>query len=178
MRDLRSYWLSLFPPGFVYADQLTVSAKRLIVRTGVGAVGVIVGVSAAGLLNTTNWKDVLAGALLAWGVSVIVWASSSYRRGADEIRNDLRHSAELDLLHARLNQISARLDVRQISLDRELEEILGARTERLAHFSGLDEFREEALTIADGYVFWDETALGNSIAEPVGCGEHSEPHPL
>ncbi len=44
-----------------------------------------------------------------------------------------------------------------IHLDSELETALEAREERLAHYTGLEDFRGDTVT-DDG--FWDEDALG------------------
>lgn len=155
----------VLPNRLFYADRFTVSAKKLFTRVGIGLVGLVAGLLSTGLVDSKNWPEVLGGALLAWGVSIIVWAVSSYRRERDEIRADLRRNAELDLLHARLNQIAARVGAPMLILDYQLEAAVGARMERLAHFAGLDEFREEAHTTEDGYAFWDQDALGYRASE-------------
>lgn len=127
---------------------------------GIGLFGLGAGLLSTGLVNSKNWPEVLGSALLAWGAAIIVWAIASYRREREEIRTDLRRNAELDLLHARLNQIAARVDAPMLILDYQLEQVVETRMEHIAHFAGLDEFREEANTSEDGYAFWDQDALG------------------
>jgi uncharacterized membrane protein YccC len=129
-------------------------------RIAIGVSGIIVGLAAAGLLSATNWREVLAGALLAWGVSLVVWASTSYRHERGEMHGNLRDTAEFDLLHARLNQLAVRLDAPRVNLDWLIDEVLTARMERLAHFGGLDEFRGQ--TSKEGHAFWDDEALGRT----------------
>jgi len=159
MNKLRRFWFWFLPNGFFYADQLTVSAKRSLARVGVGLLGLLAGVGALGLLRYASWQDVLAGALLAWGVSMIAWAAATYRSARQDIHAELRRTAEIDLLHARLNHLAAQVGARSLVIDHELEHVLGARIERLAHFAGLDEFRGEYTTSA-AQDFWDATALG------------------
>ncbi len=65
---------------------------------------------AVGLLSSSRWIDVLAGALLAWSVSLLVWALSSYKGDRAATDTELRRLAELDLLHHRLNCAAANLD--------------------------------------------------------------------
>ena len=144
------------------ADGLTVSAKKLFVRIVLGLLGICVGLTSLGLVGSRNWPEVLGGAVLAWGVSIMVWAASAYGRDRDEIATDLRRNAELDLLHARLNQIAARVGARPLILDHELEHFVGYRMQRLAHFAGLDEFHGAAHTTPDAHLFWDAEALGYS----------------
>lgn len=160
MSLLRRFLIWVLPDQLFYADRFTVSAKRMFTRVGIGLFGVLAGLVAAGIVDRANWPEILGGALLAWGVSIIVWAVSSYRRATEEIRSELRHNAEVDLLHARLNQIAGKVGAPLLIVDYELERALDARTERLAHFSGLDEFREGAHTTPEGYEFWTQEALG------------------
>ena len=174
MRQLRLLFTWVLPNRLFYSDRFTVSARRLFARVVVGLAGVAGGLAAAGIMNRANWRDILGGALLAWGVSIIVWAVSSYRRAIDETRFELRHTAEVDLLHARLNQIAAKVGAPLLVVDFELEHALGARTERLAHFSGLDEFRESGHVTTDGYRFWTQEALGYERGHDDGT-EHNEP---
>jgi hypothetical protein len=155
----------VLPNRLFYADHFTMSAKKMFTRMAIGFLGLAAGLLSTGLVDSENWPEVLGGALLAWGVSIIIWAISSYRRERDEIRTDLRRTAELDLLHARLNQIAARVGAPLLVLDYQLEPSVGARMERLAHFAGLDEFREEAHTTEDGYAFWTQEALGYEASE-------------
>lgn len=150
----------ILPDRLFYADHFTSSARRMFARIGVGFLGFVVGLITIGLIDEANWTDVLAGALLAWGVQMMVWSVASYRHFGDDVRTDLRRNAEIDLLHGRLNHIGAKLGTRSLILDYELEHAVGARMERLAHFAGLDEFREEAHATAEGYEFWDTEALG------------------
>lgn len=137
----RRFLLLALPSRFFYADQLTWSAERLLKRIFLGSVSLLLGGTAVLLLGPRSWSDVLAGAMLAWSSSVVVWAVSSYRRGSDEMRAELRREAAIDVLHLRLNEIATKVGAREIDIDSELEQLIAYRTERLAHFSRLDEFR-------------------------------------
>jgi hypothetical protein len=150
MKPLQRVWLWLIPDRIVYGDRLTLSARRLLVRVAAGLLVILGGLSTAGLVRAANWHDILAGALLAWGVSIIVWAVSSNRRRYEETLAELRRTAEVDLLHGRLNQIAMRLGAPTLIIDHELEDAIQARTERLAHFTGLDEFRAETHGTGEG----------------------------
>lgn len=150
--------LYVLPSSLFYADRLTLSARRLIARSAVAAGALVLGLVAVGLFNASNWREILAGALLAWSVSLIVWAVSSYRAGREGVQTDLRRVAEFDLLHARLNHLAARLEAPTIALSGGVEDVLQAREERLAHFAGVDEFRGKVSE--SGSVFWDAQALG------------------
>lgn len=149
---------AFLPSRFYYGDRLTASARRLFARLGTGLIAMILAGAAFGLLDGSNWPDVLSGALFAWATSVIAWAVTSYRTAADDIRSDLRRTAELDLLHARLNHVAKELGLPIVDLQSEIESILVAREERLAHFAGLDEFRGEGRQ--EGAYWWDPDALG------------------
>lgn len=148
----------LLPGDAVYADHLTISGRRLVARLCIGGVGVVAFAIAIGLLSSKNWIDVLAGVLLAWSVSLLLWAVSSYKGHWEATETDLRRFAELDLLHHRLNTAAAKLDIPELDLNWEIEAVIAARMERLAHFAGLDEFRPEAA--ASGYEFWGKTGHG------------------
>lgn len=142
----------ILPDRFFYANRLTTSARRLLLRLGVGLAGAVVLGAAVGLLDRGNWMDVLAGAGFAWSVSLVIWAVASYRRGRDETQIDLRRVAEIDLLHHRLNQAAPKLGIPRLDLEAQIEDVLAARMERLAHYAGLDEFRVNPSS--SGYDFW------------------------
>lgn len=148
----------VLPSKLFYADRLTLSARRLLVRLGIGGAGVAIAAVGSGLLNRNNWPDVVSGALFAWAVSLVAWAVNSYRDKTDDLSRELRQMAELDLLHARLNHLSAHLGLPLIDLQAEIESVLTAREERLAHFAGVDEFRPTGFQ--PGAQWWDATALG------------------
>lgn len=148
----------LLPAKFFYADHLTSSARRLLARLGVALLGLAVACVAIGLLDNGNWTDVVAGALFAWATSVIVWAVSSYRARTEETTRELRHVSELDLLHGRLNHIADKLGLPLLNLQGEADAVLRAREERLAHFAGLDEYRQ--IGPQPGATWWDSVALG------------------
>lgn len=151
--------LSLVLPGkFFYGDRMTSSARRLMTRIAVALAGLLVAAAGFGLLSGNNWPDVLSGALFAWATSVIAWAVNSYRTSTDSTGRELRRMAELDLLHGRLNHLAKRLDAPLIDLQAEIESVLVAREERLAHFAGLDEFRPSGAQPGAGW--WDADALG------------------
>lgn len=156
---------NVLPAKFFYADRLTLSARRLMVRLGVGAAGVATAGLASGLLSPDNWPDVMSGALFAWAVSLVAWAVNSYRDKADDLSRELRRMAELDLLHARLNHVSAHLGLPVVDLQFEIEAVLAAREERLAHLAGVDEFRPPGPQ--PGAQWWDATALGRRVEPEV-----------
>lgn len=146
-------------PQYSYSgDVLFASARRGLKRILLSLVALVLGVVAVLLLDT-EWKSILSGALLAWSVSILIWAVSSYRSGREETMKDLRRNAELDILHGRLNLICRHLELPVIDLDAEWEHAVQARIERLAHFAGLDEFRVQAHS-GPGAEFWTSETLG------------------
>ena len=154
-----NWFIRLLPRGSLYGDdQLTLSAQLFLGRLLVGLASLIGGAVALWLLDDTSWRDVVAGALLAWAVSSVVWAVNSYQRKREVVEVDLRRVAEFDLLHARLNQLATRLNAPTIGLSAQVEGIILAREERLAHLSGIEEFRPDAPR--EGYLFWDAEAMG------------------
>lgn len=150
--------MSLFPGKFVYIDHLTLSAKRLFIRLGVALLGVAIAGAGIGLLNKSNWDDVVAGALFAWSTSFIAWAVISYRARTEETSRELRHMAELDLLHSRMNHFAHKNGLPLLDLQGEIEAVISSREERLAHFAGLDEYRPMGPPPETDW--WDEVALG------------------
>lgn len=156
--DMKKIIMRVLPVELFYADHLTASAKRLFMRLSVALLGVVVAGVGIGILNENNWADVLSGAMFAWSTSFLVWAISSYGKGTDETSKVLRHMAELDLLHGRLNHIAHKIGAPMLDLQGEIGVVLEAREERLAHFTGLDEFRPDGpLTETE---WWDPVALG------------------
>lgn len=143
---------------FFADDQLTHSARQALWRGSVGLATLTGGGVGVLLLVDASWPEVLAGALLAWSVSVPVWAIGSFRRNRDVVRGDLERKAEIDLIHARLNQIAVKVGARTIDLDSELQSAVWARMERLAHINGLEEFRAEGPASPEGWAVWDEDA--------------------
>lgn len=150
--------MRLLPVELFYADHLTVSAERLLTRLGVALLGIVVASVGIGLLNKSNWADVVAGALFAWSTSFIAWAVISYRARTEETSKELRHMAELDLLHSRLNHFAHKNGLPLLDLQSEIEAVLSAREERLAHFAGLDEYRPVGPPPETDW--WDRVALG------------------
>lgn len=146
----------------ITGEYVTSTANRAISRMLAGAIAVVLGLTGLGLLDS-EWRGVLAGALLAWGASIVVWAFRSFSESQQEVVADLRRNAELDVLHARLNLISGHLGLATISLDSEFEFVVRTRMERLAHFAGLDEFRifDDGWTPDEhSYRFWTAEAQG------------------
>lgn len=151
--------LYLLPAKFTYADHLTTSAQRLIIRLAVALLGLMGAGLAVGLLNKGNWADVVAGALFAWTTSFVGWTISSYRKRTEETSRDIRHMAELDLLHGRLNHVAHHNGLPLLEIfSGEIEEVLIAREERIAHLAGLEEY-SPSVTEA-GASWWDQIALG------------------
>lgn len=151
----------LLPRKWTYGDRLTALTKRLLWRAALGGLGITVGLTALVLVNATNWREVLAGALLAWGTAMVAWATGTHRRERAAIETDLRRGAEVDLLHARLNHIAHHLGLPTINLA-EMDLVTVVRKERLAHWAGLDEFRPDLqdLPAEAGHAFSDTIAQG------------------
>ena len=145
-----------------FADyEWTSSARNAVVYGGVGSAGLLAGGVGVLLLADEAWREVLAGAFLAWGVAVPVWAVASFRRHRGVVRADLERKAEIDLVHARLNQIANAVDAPLLNLDYQLQFAVWARMERLAHLNGLEEFRGSGEQVPpEGWAAWDETARG------------------
>lgn len=157
-RIVPAFALKLLPTGFLQGDNyLTLSARAFLGRAAVGTLALILGLAGIWLVADTTWRDVIAGALLAWSVSAIVWAVGSYRRRRDEVRVDLRRVAEVDLLHARLNHLAHKWDLPTVAIDERIEHILRARESRIAHMNNLEEFGP--LDTSDGMDFWDQEAM-------------------
>lgn len=158
----------LLPDRFFWADyRLTYSAKRLIVRVGAALLFFLLGALAAGLLNRTNWHEVLAGALFAWSVSGVIWAVASYSTGNVNVSESVRRIAEYDLLHARMNHLSDRLGAPLLNLNEgDLNGAVAVRVQRHAHLSGLEEFGDDINETEGGRTFWDNTACGYPRVTP------------
>jgi len=82
------------PSEFIYADDLTPSGRKAVRRTVTGLIGLALGVGGVLLLGADSWRDVLAGALLAWGVTLIVWARTSFIRERAETGRWIDEMAE------------------------------------------------------------------------------------
>jgi hypothetical protein len=149
----------MLPDDAVYGGHLTYSGRQFLVRTTLGLVALLGALVALVLLKPVTWRDVLAGAVLAWSTAALAWARNSYRDKKEAAYQELRRLAELDLILARLNQIGSQIGVPPVHLDQQVDVIMNARMERLAHFTALDEFRFD-LHSDGGYGFWDETAIG------------------
>jgi hypothetical protein len=154
----------LLPDHFFMADvRLTCSAKRLLARLAVASGFFLLGCTAIALLLRTNVRDVLAGALLAWSVSGIIWAVTSHRSGNESALEGLRELAERDLLHARINQLCDRLGAPLLNLNAgDLAAAVAVRLDRHAHLGGLEEFGDYAGAPQVTDNFWDEVACGYS----------------
>lgn len=149
----------LLPGSWFYAEHLTHSAQSLLIRLGVALLGLIAAGVAFGLLDKDNWADVIAGALFAWSTSFVVWAIISYRARTEQIYRKLRHRAELDLLHGRMNHVADKLGLPMVDLTDDIDAVLLAREERFAHLAGLDEYRPPVPQA--GWDWWDSVALGS-----------------
>lgn len=150
------------PKTSLTGEYITSTANRAITRALAGLLAVALGAVGLALLDS-QWRGVLSGALLAWGAAIVVWAFRSFGKGQQEAIEDLRRRAELDVLHVRLNLISRHLGLPTIDLNAEWELVVRSRMERLAHSSGLDEFRifdDGWVSDADSASFWTAEAQG------------------
>lgn len=151
-------WLT--PSWFWYANHLTMSAKRFLARAVVAFLALLLGLLAVAVSGPAL-VDVVGGAMLGSAVSMVVWVIASYKGGREETKQEIKRVTELDVLHARLNQIAAAVGAPLLNLESEIEHATNARAERLAHFGGLDEYRLDFEHVGDdGYAFWDDVALG------------------
>jgi len=159
--DLPAPVVRVLPNSWTYGDRLTTLTRRLLRRAALGALGIAVGLAALVLVNATNWREVLAGAVLAWGTAMVTWAVSSHRRERHDIVMNLRCAAEVDLLHARLNHITHHLGLPTINLA-EMGLVTMVREERLAAWSDVPEFRPDLQSVSaeSGWAFWDTIAQG------------------
>lgn len=154
------------PDWFWYGDHLTVSAKRFLLRIAVAILALLLGVFAIALSGPAS-LDVVGGAMLGAAVSMAVWVVASYKGGREETKQEIRRVAELDVVHARLNQIAHSVGAPLLNLESEIQHATNARAERLAHFGGLDEYRMDFEHGGeDGYVFWHDVALGQQLECP------------
>lgn len=164
--------LKIVPWRLTYDATLTTSGRRYVWHLVAAVAALVLGVAGLVLLDSTTWREVLSGALIAWAISLLFWARGSYRRSRAELRSELNRVTEVDLLHALLNRIDSALGLRPIELDSELQHIIDARTERLAHCSALEEFRSSPHT-NEGYRFWDDVAMGTTVPGTPGEGPNS-----
>jgi hypothetical protein len=154
----------VLPLSYVYADELTYTGRQAVKRFVFGLVGISLGVVAVILLEPDSYREVLAGALIAWSASMMLGAHAAFKRNIESLRRDVERIANRETIHARFNRIDNALGVRTIDLDIELPHIEEARMERLAHYTHLNEFRPQMAYhhehVADAYEFWDALALG------------------
>lgn len=176
MRPAKERWLALrgflaervgsrvLPQGYVYVDELTYTGRQAVRRFVFGLVGISLGAVAVVLLEPDSYREVLAGALIAWSASTMFGAHAAFKRNIESVRRDVERIANRETIHGRLNRIDNALGVRTIDLDVELPHIEEARLERLAHYTNLNEFRPQMAYhhehVADAYEFWDSVALG------------------
>lgn len=148
----------VLPASFTYADELSTTGRSVVKRVVLGAVGITIGVAGLALATDGLWRDIVGGAAVAWGASLITWTVVSHQQSTAERRTELRRAAETDLILARLNQLGAAIGVPTLDLDMEFEPAVLARLERLAHYSGLDELRPVDAPL--DYSFWTPEAMG------------------
>jgi hypothetical protein len=148
----------LAPRYFYVNDEPSYTARQFAVRVAVGTAWVIVTAVAVGLLSPGTWADVLSGALLAWGVSVLIWAIASFRAEHGNTKRGLELQAQFDVLHVRLNQIADAVGARVVDVNSGgMQAILDVREERLAHLWGLEELRDApAIDDPEALAFWQD----------------------
>jgi hypothetical protein len=139
---MKRFLMSLFPNRWTAPTglQLNEFGKHRFLRVMVGVLGVAIGVVAIALLSPDNWRDVVAGALLAFSVSTIAWSLQSHQESVDQVRDQLQRDAERLLLHIRLNDLAEKLGVRRLDLEAGLGNAIEFQMVRLAHLYGLEEF--------------------------------------
>lgn len=153
----------LLPSGYIYADELTFTGQQAARRFLVGAVGVAIGIVAVVMLKPEFFREVLAGALIGFSVSVMLGAHNAFKRNVDNARRDVERIANRETLHARFNRLDHAAGLRIVDLDIELPQVEEIRMERLAHYAHLNEFRPDLRHHNDhmgAYEFWDDVALG------------------
>lgn len=135
-------------------DQWSHSARELFRVALLAAMGVVACGLALVLLLGPEWRGVLAGALLAWGVSLPAWAIGRFRATEASIVRQLRYDAEQDFLHHRLNQIAAQVGAPTVAVIDEFPAAVGVRMQHLAHMNGVEEIPLPIITDPDGWKFW------------------------
>lgn len=153
---------------FMFDDELSFTGRRLLARLGFLTSAVIVMTVGLAVAARTAWGEVLAGALLGWSTSLMVWSLRSFRSERESIEDKLVAAAELDLLHARLNHLSHALGQPLININEgHLQHVVALRAERIAHFAGLEEFRGASRgQLEDGPDWWTN----------IGCGYPPDQH--
>lgn len=152
--------LRLIPARFAPTrDRLTLSARWLLIRFALGTLGIVMAVASIFVLSPGSWREILAGAILASGVSIIAWSVSSYREGREDVRNELQRDAEYLLLHARLNHLAGKLGAKKLVLDLDLTDAIEFQMIRMAHLSDVEDFYPSS---EQGYEsdWWDNEAMG------------------
>ena len=142
------------PKDSFYADHLSLKGRRFVKKFAIGVVGVVVAAVGLGLSASFNAVTAIGGFLLGVSVSVVTWAYKSNSSEYADVEAEVQSMAELELLHGRLNAISAKLGLDTIELSRQLYDTLAIRKERIAHYSGLDEYRPDISEHQDGWRFW------------------------
>jgi hypothetical protein len=96
-------------------------------------------------------------------VAAIAWGVDIYRHPREGVKQELRRMAEMDVIHARLNQIATQVGAPLLGLQGQIEHVTNFREGRLAHFANLDEFTVEPHGHEDGIALWDQVALGGEM---------------
>ncbi|MBN9611791.1 MAG: hypothetical protein J0I11_21060 [Actinobacteria bacterium] len=122
-------------------------------------------VAIAGLVSTAYFGEKIlvaaGGAGISLGIGIVVGAKRAHNARCNELRARVEDLAKFDFLHARLNQIAARIGAKTVDLTSgEQDRAVLVRQERIAHLSGVEEYRPELLPDDPGWRFWDEAAYG------------------
>lgn len=155
----------VMPDGYVLTDELSFTGRKSMRRLLAAGAGLALGGVAIYLLEPDTYREVIAGALLAWSVSGILGAHRTFKRNVEEVKRNVESLAVRETLHARLNRIDDKLGIPRVNLDTELPHVEDERFRRIAHYAGLDDLKSELAHNHEGHdhdvqPFWTPLTLG------------------
>lgn len=124
-----------------YNGHWTESARRLRNSGAVLATGVLLVVAGAGIAHLD--EATLGGFLMGLGPSCLAGAYAVWVGQRERTKQRIMEDAERWLLHDRLNDIAGVVDARILVAPVAMENELLYRANMLAHWAGLDEYRDD-----------------------------------
>lgn len=144
----------VMPRGSFYGARLTRKGKRFLRKFAVGAIAFIIGATGLALNASINLTQAAGAFLLGLSIPIVTWAYKSNSSEYKDLDEEVGAMAELELLHGRLNAISAKLGLETIDLGTQLHDTLAVRKERIAHYAGVEEHRPELREGTLGWRYW------------------------
>ena len=108
------------------------------------------------LLDQTG-NDVITGAMLGWGVSLILQGWLPNRQAQDDVKGVIE-LARYDVIHARLNDIAKAVDVRIVNIDDGLLSVTQARYNQIVTKAGQPDLAVAVANPSAANVFWQTSA--------------------